>query len=295
MLLEEILEELEGVGGGRVREAAVGLGYTVVVMDDGSAGLSHTPTEDAAHECENNPLAGRIAGMGWRDVASLALGDHPILSAIGVAALNAAASRLGIELERGDLMDHLEVGRGDKACMIGYIPQIARRMREMGAEVLVMDFRPVDDPGYRPWWASEILLRRCDVVVMSGATLVNKTIDRLLELSSGARARAIVGPSTVIAPTAFRRAGVDVLAGTRVRDPEGVLRIVKEGGGTRTMYSTGAAEKVVAVLGRRAGTSRATPRGAPATTSGRGAKTPSPSDRRASGRGPGIRARRRAP
>ncbi|MGB9734233.1 MAG: Rossmann-like domain-containing protein [Conexivisphaera sp.] len=248
MLLEEIIEELGRWGRGRVKEAVVGLGYTVVIMDDGSAGLSHTPTEDAAHECENNPLAGGVAGMEWRDVAALASGDHPILSALGVAALNAAASRLADSYPGGDLMDHLAVRRGERACMVGYIPAIARRMREMGAEVTVMDFRPVEDPGYRPWWASEVLMGRCDVVVLSGATLVNKTMGRLLELSSGARLRAVVGPSTVIAPSTFRRLGVNVLAGTRIRDPERVLRIVAEGGGTRTMYSTGAAEKVVAVL-----------------------------------------------
>lgn len=248
MILEEILRELEKVGGGRVEEAVVGLGYTIVVMDDGSAGISHTPTEDAAHECENNPLAGSVVGMRWRDAAELALGDHPILSALGVAALNAAASKLAEGYLRGDLMDHLAVARGERACVVGYIPSVVRRMREMGADVKVMDFRPIEDPGYRPWWASEILLRDCDVVVLSGATLVNKTMDRLLELSRGARARAVVGPSTVIAPGAFRAFGVDVLAGTRLRDSRKALRIIAEGGGTKTMYASGAAEKVVAVL-----------------------------------------------
>ncbi|MFP3283249.1 MAG: DUF364 domain-containing protein [Nitrososphaeria archaeon] len=248
MLTEEILDELAPLGGGRVKLAAVGLGYTIVVMDDGSAGLSHTPTEDAAHECENNPLAGRIAGMEWSEVARLAAGDGPVQSALGVAALNAAASKLDGGYVGGDLMDYLEVRDGDRVCMVGYIPAIARRARESGADVLIFEFRPIDDPGYRPWWASEVLMRRCDVAVLSGATLVNKTMERLLELSSGARERAVVGPSTVMAPSTFSRRGVGVLAGTRIVDADLAARIVAEGGGTRTMYSTGAAEKVVAVL-----------------------------------------------
>ncbi|MFP3208517.1 MAG: DUF364 domain-containing protein [Nitrososphaeria archaeon] len=248
MILEEVLEELRGAGGGRVARAVVGLGYTIVVMEDGSAGLSHTPTEDAAHECENNPMAGRVAGAAWEDVARLAMSDHPVLSALGVAALNAAASRLAAGYARGDLMDHLRVRRGDRVCMVGYVPAIARGAREAGAEVTVFEFRSVDDPGYRPWWASEVLMGRCDVAVLSGATLVNKTLDRLLELSSRARIRAIVGPTTVMAPSTFSRHGVDLLAGTRVLDADLASRIIAEGGGTRTLYSAGAAEKVVAVL-----------------------------------------------
>ncbi|MGC8969608.1 MAG: Rossmann-like domain-containing protein [Conexivisphaera sp.] len=248
MIVEELLEELRDVGRGRVRQAAVGLGYTLVVMDDGSAGLSHTPTEDAAHECENNPLAGRISGMEWEEVARMAAGDSPVLSAIGIAALNAAASRLALKYSRGDLMDHISVRSGERVCMVGYVPAIASRAREAGAEVLVFELRPVDDPGYRPWWAYEVLMRSCDVAMLSGSTLVNKTADRLLELSSRARLRALVGPSTVMAPKTFSRRGVRLLAGTRIRDAELALRIVSEGGGARTMYSMGAAEKVVAVL-----------------------------------------------
>ena len=255
MILEEILEELREVGRGNLSKVAVGLGYTIVVLDDGSAGLSYTPVEDARHECENNPLAGRLVGMGWEEAAELALGPHPILSAAGLATMNALASRLRLRYERGDLMDHLDVRRGDHVCMVGYIPAIANRARKAGAEVVVFEQRYVEDPGYKPWWASEILMDRCDVAIISGATLVNKTLDRLLELSSRARVRAIVGPSTPQVPRAFARRGIKVLAGTRIVDSDMAFKIVAEGGGTMTMYSSGAAEKTVVLTEETSGAS----------------------------------------
>ncbi len=248
MILEEILEEIRDVGWGKVSRVAVGLGYTIVVLDDGSAGLSYTPVEDIRHECENNPLAGRLVGVSWEEAVKSALEVHPILSAVGLATINALASRLNLRYEKGDLMDYLDLKEGDRVCMVGYIPAIANRARKIGAEVIVFERRYIEDPGYKPWWASEVLMDRCDAAIISGATLVNKTLDRLLELSSRAKVRALVGPSTPQVPRVFAKRGIKVLAGTRVVDSDMTFKIVAEGGGTMTMYSSGAAEKTVVLV-----------------------------------------------
>jgi uncharacterized protein len=70
-------------------------------------------------------------------------------------------------------------------------------------------------------------------VILSATTLLNRTIDGLLQLCQNAREVAILGPSTPLLPEAFGTHGVTLLSGIQVIDPQRALRIVSEGGGTR--------------------------------------------------------------
>ena len=72
-----------------------------------------------------------------------------------------------------------------------------------------------------------------DVVILSATTLINRTLDDLLSLCRNAHEVAILGPSTPLLPRLFVDRGVTLLSGVQVVEPERVLRIVSEGGGTR--------------------------------------------------------------
>jgi uncharacterized protein (DUF4213/DUF364 family) len=71
------------------------------------------------------------------------------------------------------------------------------------------------------------------VAIITGTSLINGTIDRLLRLAAGCREVAILGPSTPLLAEAFRGLQVHCLSGVRVEDPEEVFRIIGEGGGFR--------------------------------------------------------------
>jgi len=76
-------------------------------------------------------------------------------------------------------------------------------------------------------------LPQCQVVVMSATTLLNHTIDGLLDCCKAAREIALLGPSTPFLPEPFRKRGVTILSGVQVLDGPRVLRVVSEAGGTR--------------------------------------------------------------
>jgi uncharacterized protein (DUF4213/DUF364 family) len=84
-----------------------------------------------------------------------------------------------------------------------------------------------------PDWAATALLPECSVVILSATTLLNRTLDTLLEKCAHAREVALVGPSTPLLPEVFARRNVTLLSGIQVMDAGRVLRVVSEGGGTR--------------------------------------------------------------
>jgi len=82
----------------------------------------------------------------------------------------------------------------------------------------------VPRPGDYPDSACDLLLPQCDMVFITGSTLINKTLPHLLELCSEAYT-VLVGPSVPLCPDLLDL-GLDRLSGMAVTDPEGLHQAI---------------------------------------------------------------------
>ncbi|MDO4566591.1 MAG: DUF364 domain-containing protein [Oscillospiraceae bacterium] len=106
--------------------------------------------------------------------------------------------------------------KGATVGLIGHLKMPEEALK--GAkQVCILEQRP--QPGDYPDPACEYLLPECDVVLITGSTLVNKTLPRLLQLCEAAYT-ILVGPSVPLCP-ALLKLGVNRLAGMAVVDREG--------------------------------------------------------------------------
>jgi len=64
---------------------------------------------------------------------------------------------------------------------------------------------------------AEIIVPKADVVIISGASMVNATLDRLLELSKRARLTAVVGPTASMLPEPLFQRGANIVAGVQAK------------------------------------------------------------------------------
>jgi len=70
-----------------------------------------------------------------------------------------------------------------------------------------------------------------DLVIITGSTLVNKSLERHLKLSQVSDAYTIImGPATPLTDVLFDY-GADVLAGIEITDPKSILRKITQSGG----------------------------------------------------------------
>ena len=91
-------------------------------------------------------------------------------------------------------------------------------------EVFILERNPQE--GDYPDPACEYLLPLCDVALITGSALVNKTLPRLLELCRGAYV-ILTGPSVPMCP-ALLEFGINRLAGLVLTDTAGAIRHVKD-------------------------------------------------------------------
>lgn len=196
------------------------------------------------------------AGRPLRALAACARSWDFEVASVGVAALNAwhnQRERLGAlglvtDAESTDPFVFLAPvaarmaaekndGSRPRAVVIGHFPHLAALAEHADVAVLERAARVDTD---LPDTACEYLLPGADLVIMTGMTLANKTMPRLLELSRDALA-CVVGPSaTICAPVLD--AGADLVAGSVVADAELAREVVTCGA---PLHGSGALEHVL--------------------------------------------------
>ena len=238
MLSDDILEQLRIPAAKHyAADVRIGLGYTAVRLEDGRCGLAFTLHEEEYESCCVVPEAGTLTGRSALELAEYIKSPDTTACAIGLAAINAVVDPPAAAVE-SDVLDLLPIAAEDSVGMIGYFGPLVDSIKKRARALHIFERRPLPDLGVLPATAAGDVLPGCQVVILSATTLLNHTIDALLDHCRTAREIALLGPSTPFLPDVFGRRGVTMLSGLQVVDAPQVLRIVSEGGGTRQFGST---------------------------------------------------------
>ena len=125
----------------RVADIRVGLGYTAVKLDSGSAGvacmLRHRLGKGA---CSLLPQAGTLAGIEAKQAMSLCRSQNVVEASIGLATLNALIEWAGdVDSSNKELVDQLHIGPHDQVGMVGHIAPVVNTIRQHTNTCVVFD------------------------------------------------------------------------------------------------------------------------------------------------------------
>ena len=247
----EVIREILGreLGDLTVERVVVGLFFTGVKLNNGVAGACATPikTIPEAVCCPSSamsmPFPGKLRGRPAFDLAEEALGENGIRRAVGIAALNALADTCwrwrphpDTELQLGiDAFDATEIYPGDQVVVVGAFVPFLRELKRRRQSYLVLEQDPAtlkaeELPFFRPAEQAAAVVPKADVLLITGTTLINDTLEKLLALASPAARVTMVGPTVTMLPDAFLRRCADVLGTVRITAPDEFLDILAEGG-----------------------------------------------------------------
>lgn len=160
------------------------------------------------------------------ELARIAHSESTYEAAIGVATINSLLDvdeQRCVEINAADLLQ--EQGKDRRVALVGHFPFVGR-LRQAAKELWVIERHPregdvaeSDAPDFIP---------RADVVAITGSAFVNHTMEGLLSLCSPGARVMVLGPSTPLSPVLFEY-GVEIISGTKVTDPEAVLRYASQG------------------------------------------------------------------
>ena len=188
-------------------------------------GLSSTFREEGPSHDKGVRDVGSLTQKTALELAAYSRSDSLLEASIGMAAVNSLievdASRC-IEKNAFDIL--LEKGEGKNVAVVGHFPWIPKlKGKVKSLWVLEQRARAGDLPAEQ----ADQVLPRCDVVGITGTSFINHTLEGLLSLCRKAYI-VMIGPTTPLSPVLFDH-GIDVICGTKVVDPERLIRFISEG------------------------------------------------------------------
>ena len=242
-----VLNAIESLGASvRVRDYCVGVRYTYVLIDvDGTEwlGTAITLTEDVIGSPYSIPNEVRV-----EELINYVSSSTSLIKSLGTALLNALSNyllwgakyRIDFRLVTGSEITKLIHGIiNEPVLVIGNMGPLIRELRSLG----IKDIRVVErNPCFRcgnalPDTSIPRLVPSNGTLVVTGATLVNDTIDYIMELSRVRGCRLVlVGPTASVHPKPLLNKGVYAVASMHPVSNEGVIKVIKLGGG-RWLFS----------------------------------------------------------
>jgi len=270
-ILNETIQRVTDILGGdldrvAVERVVIGLFFTGVKLDAGTAGTCATPRDAVLGEvcC---PVSARAAGyqsLAGRAAAELmggALSANGLQRAVGIATLNALCElcwqrrpTAGVDLLPGkDAFDATALRDTDRIVLVGAFIPFLKELKRRRLPYLVLErnpaaLKPEEMPFYRPAEAAAEIVPAADVLLVTGSTLLNDALEDLLAMAQPETRVTVVGPTIGMLPDAFVGRGADILGSVRITRPDEFLDLLAEGG-SAPHFLGHCAEKVV--LARR--------------------------------------------
>ena len=191
-LLNDLLATLPD---GRVAHVGIGLHWTAVVVDaDGQprCGLASTLHNDHQHGMPDVPQAGELETLSGLELAAFIQRNQPALVSVGAAAINALLPQrpeTWMDMNAEEVI--AEHGADKSVVLVGHFPFVDRLRPRVG-ELTVLELNP--RPGDLPGSAAKEVIPTADVVAITSMTLLNHTLDGLLELCSPQAHVIMLGP-----------------------------------------------------------------------------------------------------
>jgi len=232
MVLSDLLAAVSArAAAARPVEVCIGVHWTLVTVElEGRVlgGLASTLSA-GSHEHAGGPDvrdAGRLLSRSVTDLAALVGSDRVLEVGVGMATINALLEVDEGACEEVNAADLIaERGAGRTVAVVGHFPFVPD-LRTVAGTLHVLELNPRD--GDLPARAAPDVLPRCDVVAITGTSLLNGTFGSLMALCRPDAYVLLLGATTPLSPILFR-AGVAALSGTQVADPDVVRAAVLQG------------------------------------------------------------------
>ncbi len=219
-----------------VIDYAVGLHYVYVFLRIGeqrSLGVAHSYVEEYQHGYWVRDLEPEM-------IPEMVSSPRIMDKNLAVAYLNALSQFL-IEENRLPLqydvnaVDAAGIKPDDVVVVVGNIKPTVERARKYTDKVYVLERTPSARDDAYPDTAAPRIIPMATVLLITGATLVNDTLDYILELGRNAREKILVGGTAQIYPPYIIGHGVTRVASMKIMDTEKAMRYIRAGCGTRPL------------------------------------------------------------
>ncbi len=223
-----------------VQYFCIGLGYTVVVLDNGHSGVAYSWLGSKG-SCTLFKAPEDFEGQPAKLLLEKLFSEDLLERSVAIATVNAlnSAGAAACTDDSDSRLDDLQITSGSRVSMIGYFGPVVAKIEARDAAVNAFDLGK--QIGSKQEFYQN-LEQNSDAVILTSTSLIHGSTEEVLEHVPQGTPCVLLGPTTPMLPQAFEHLPISILGGTLPTNNEKVIKAVRHGRGTHAIQK--AARKV---------------------------------------------------
>lgn len=197
--------------------------FGALQLQDGTIGLTYVALDDTWEQLLKHVKPQQIIGQPVLEIARLYTAEQRWQWALGLAAINAISQFVmarspQLSEPAREVSEALSFEATDHIGMVGYFPSLVERIRRAGIRLTVIELDPqfVQSADNFRVTADTAALATCNKIICTGTSLVNQTLDAVLQQATNSREFHLLGPTMGSLPDPLFARGVTLVGGRRV-------------------------------------------------------------------------------
>lgn len=247
-----------------IERVVLGLFFTGIKLSDGMGGLCFTPIKSIPEAvcCPSSaramPMSGKLRNQPAAKLLDEMFHDNALKRALGIATLNALSMRCWQQhppqaytiRHHVDAIDAVSFKNSGYTVVVGALVPVIRELKKRNQPFGILELdkttlKADELPFLIPPAEASLAIARADLLIITGTTLINDTLEGLLSPRKPEARVAVMGPTASGLPNALLRRGVSVIGGVLVTEPDRVLDLIAEGGSGYNFFGKGAERTVI--------------------------------------------------
>lgn len=246
-ICEKLGDEIQDI---KVERVVFGLFFTGVKLSNGEGGVSYTPLKAlsgavcCSSQAASMPMSGRLVGKNVKEFLDGMFTGSALKKTLGIAVINALAStcykkgllNYEIEIDK-DPFDNLDIKENTHTVVVGALVPYFKKLIKNNRDFTILELdkstlkgKELEHFVQSPSELATERVKMADYMVLTGTTLINDTLEGLLDNSKENSEIVVVGPTVSMMPDAMFRRGVSHAGGVLVTDADKLLDIIGEAG-----------------------------------------------------------------
>jgi uncharacterized protein (DUF4213/DUF364 family) len=234
-----------------IKHVVAGIYFTAVELSSGYCGLASSDLNSLDCSSHNRSRGygeftpGNFSGLKVAGLFNLSESSCSVKT-LQLAVMNALSAELTVEpaykvTENLDPFDLLDLTMGKRVCLVGAFLSYMQKIATANCALQIVELNEAAVPDeYKTYLVPSALAAKAisesEIVIITGASLANNTLDKLLEMIPLKTQVVLVGPTSSLLPDVLFAHGVDIMGAIRITDASKMLQLVAEGAAGFHLY-----------------------------------------------------------
>jgi len=200
--------------------------FSVIILEDNTIGLVYINLNPIIKNRFKNEDLTKFNGSDLISIAKLFGSNDLFEKSLALGCINAISqfifNKANFSFDfTSDSLGLLNINRSDVIGMVGFFPPLVKLIEKIGSKLIIIEKKEVLIQKAKNWLVTldTSKLKDCNKILITGTTVLNETLDEVLDYCTNVEKVSVIGPTTSFLPDPLFKRGIDVIGGTYITNP----------------------------------------------------------------------------